>query len=212
MTAYGSDWRPEDSPFYSDESGWESGCRSEDEPWVSEYGFLPSAAVIDNPIDALPSGYAAYTAVLHSLEDPDSEGRLKWVIDPTGDPWGQVQRIVDHGVGSWRIASDNDIAQPEGRVIADALGLDSEDAPLTVSFFFPAWVGTVRAATVAARLRTANHNLGYCPTFWFPHTRAWAASDPADTGWTYIASNAEVAGRLLDDPLIEALPCTYCTT
>jgi hypothetical protein len=198
---------PDHAPFDGDEPGWTNGCRPGDQEWVDRYGYLDFPETISNPVDALPPGFPAYTAVLHSLEDPDSDGRVKWINDAGADPWDQVQHIVDHGLGSWPVAADNPIAQPEGGILADILDLDIEEGPLTVTYFFPPWAGTVHGATIANRLRTSDHNLAHIPTFWFPHTRTWAASTPYDAGWTYLASNLDVARKLLDDPRIEALPC-----
>ena len=201
---------PDDyTPFRADEAGWEAGCRHEDREWVDTYGDLGFPDAISNPVDALPPGFSAYTAVLHHLEDHDSDRRVKWTIDAGSDPSAQVQYIVDHGLGSWPIAAINPIAQPEGGVLADVLDLDTEDVGLTITYFFPPWLGTAHATTIANRLRSADHDGGFTPTFCFPYTRAWAASAPYDAGWTYLASTADIARRLLTDPRIEALPCTY---
>lgn len=199
----------DDSPFDPDEAGWTSGCQPEDREWIDRYGYLDFPETISNAVDPLPPGFPAYTAVLHGLEDPDSDQRVRWIIDPGGEPWHQVQRIVDHGIRNRRFAADNPIAQPEGSVLADVLDLDIEDTLLTVTYFFPPWAGTVHGAMIANRLRTAEHDLGKIPTLWFPHTRAWAASTPYDAGWTYLASTTDIAQRLLGDPRIEALPCDY---
>ena len=209
MTAHDSTSVPENSPFDADEPGWVSGCRPEDERWVTEYGFLDFPSSISNPVDALPPGYPAYTAVLHSLEDPDSDRQTKWISDPDSDPWAQIEHIVAQGLGIRRSAADNPMAQPEGAILADVLALDTSDVELTVTYFFPPWAGTAHSATIANRLRSADYGLGNVPVFWFPHTRDWAASTPYDAGWTYIASSTLIAQQLLADPRLEALPCTH---
>ena len=196
-----------DSPFGPGEAGWVSGCRPEDRQWIDRYGFLDFPETIFNPTDALPPGFPAYTAVLHRLEYPDSDRPVKWIGDPDTDPWDQVQHVVDHGLAHSPFAADNPIAQPEGSILADIL--DVEDLLLTVTYFINSWVGTVEGTAIATRLRTADHNLGHIPTFWLPHTHAWAASTPYDAGWTYVASTTAIARRLINDARIEALPCTY---
>jgi hypothetical protein len=216
--------------FDAEEPGWVSGCRPEDEPWVTEYGFLDFPKSIAKPVDALPPGYPACTAVLHSLEDPDSDGRVKWINDPDNNPWDQIEHIVDHGLGTWQCAAmrrhsgpgrpgldpaaepgrvDNPMAQPEGSILSDVLALDINDVELTITYFFPPSTGTAHSATVAGRLRSADHSLWHVPVFWFPHTRAWVASTPYDAGWTYIASSTDIAQHFLDDRRIEALRCSY---
>lgn len=203
------EWRDVDSHFDAGEPGWSSGCRPEDRSWVDAYGFLDYSRPISNPVDALPAGYPAYTAVLHHLEHPDTERRVRWITDAQRDPWEQVQAIVDHGLFGDPSASDVALAQPEGAFLADVLDLDATIVPLTVTFFFVPWVGTVTPALLAERLRTIDFDLDNCPTFWFPHTRAWVASTPYDGGWTFIASDVEIARRLRSNPDIEALACTY---
>jgi hypothetical protein len=206
----GSDARQSgDSPFDADETGWQAGGRAEDRDWLDKYGYRASPANVANPVDVLPPGYPAYTAVLHRLTDPDTDVPTKWVTEATGDPWDQVQHIVEHGLGSWRFAAEQPMTQPEDAILADILGLDRTGVRLTASWFFPGWEGTILASTIADRLRAANGSLGLIPTFWFPHSRAWVAGTPYDAGWTYLATDTATAYQLLTQPDLEVLRCRH---